>query len=177
MLPKKTTAKGKTAQEGGLWFQDEIHAYLKELEPKMRMRHRRLYDTRSTQGGALPEQDGDFLTLVNGREWLIEVKASLKFQSLGQSRSSLTELVAEHQAAAQRLQVRAGGTGMFIFHQLDSPYVEIWDGNHVGKMRATPKEHLDYRFHVRVGSDTRTVKQALADIFSGKLQLINGETA
>lgn len=162
----KTTAKGKTAQEGGLAFQDQIHDYLKELEPKMRMRHRRLYDTRSTGGGALPEQDGDFLTLANGREWLIEVKASLKFESLGQSRSSLTELVAEHQAAAQRLQGRAGGYGMFIFHHLDSSFVEIWHGQHVGLMRATPKEHLDHTMVLRVGSDKKSVKEALVQIFT-----------
>lgn len=161
------TAKGKTAQEGGLAFQEEIHALLKELEPKMKMRHRRLYDTRSTQGmTALPEQDGDFLTLVNGTEWLIEVKASLRHESLGASRSSLTDLVAEHQAAAQRLQRRAGGRGMFVFHHLDSSYVEFWEGRHVGMMRATPKEHLDYRFLLRVASDKKTLRETFTKIFN-----------
>lgn len=157
-----TMKNGMTAQEGGHWFQGEVQTMLTELQKTVRMRSLRLYDTRSTNGGGIiPEQDGDFIALVQGKGWLIEAKASLKFESLGESRSSLTEMLPEHQGAAQRLWVRSGGCGLIIFHHLDSPFVELWRGDHVGTMRATPKEHLDYRFMKRIGSSKKELTAGL----------------
>lgn len=167
----KKTQKGKTAQEGGHEFQALIQECLTELQKTTRMRFTRLYDTRSTQGGCLPEQDGDFMTMCCGNGWLIEAKASLKFESLGESRSSLTEMVAEHQAAAQRIYVRAGGYGLLVFHHLDSGVVEFWRGDKVGLARATPKEHLDYSFMFRTDSSKKNLMKVLKETLSDPKKL------
>lgn len=176
MTTVKKTKKGLTAQEGGHFFQGEVQKALTELQKTCRMRSLRLYDTRSTAGGnVIPEQDGDFLAMCAGKGWLIEVKASLKFESLGESRSSLTEMVAEHQAAAQRIWVRSGGYGLVIFHHLDSSVVELWRGDVVGLQRATPREHLDYQFVKRVGSSKKELLAALKEVLFDPSKLFYGE--
>lgn len=158
------TKGGLTPQEAGHVFQNQVQECLSELQKTVRMRMLRLYDTRSAQGGVLPEQDGDFVALCRGNAWLIEAKSSLKFESLGASRTSLTELVPEHQAAAQRIWVRSGGYGLVIFHHLDSGYVELWKGDLVGLTRATPREHLDHRFMLRVSAVKKELQSALKDV-------------
>lgn len=160
------TKNGMTPQEAGHVFQQQVQDCLTDLQRTVRMRFIRLYDTRSAQGGILPEQDGDFLVMCKGVGWLIEAKSSLKFESLGQSRSSLTELVPEHQAAAQRLWVRSGGCGLVVFHHLDGGYVELWKGDHVGLTRATPREHLDHRLMLRVGASRKDLQQALKEVLT-----------
>lgn len=165
------TAKGKTPQEAGIIFQGLVQECISELQSTTKLRLTRLYDTRSTNGGYLPEQDGDFMAMCCGNGWLIEAKASLKFESFGESRSSLTEMMEEHQAAAQRLYVRAGGYGMVVFHHLDSSVVELWRGDLVGAARATPKEHLDYRFMLRTAADKKTLKATLREVLSDPKKL------
>lgn len=162
---------GCTAQEGGHIFQDLVQGHLAQLQKTVRMRLIRLYDTRSAQGGVLPEQDGDFIVLAEGRPWLIEAKASLKFESLGESRSSLTELLPEHQGAAQRLWVRSGGYGLILFHHLDGSYVEFWRGDVVGQIRATPREHLDHHFMFRCGAGKADLQAALKDVLTNPSKL------
>jgi len=163
---------GMTAQEGGHEFQALIQSVLSEMQKTTRMRMLRLYDTKSTNGGSiLPEQDGDFITLCTGNPWLIEAKASLKFESLGESRSSLTEMLPEHQGAAQRLWVRSGGYGLVVFHHLDSSVVELWRGDLVGLTRATPKEHLDYHFMRRCGASKAELKATLTEVLKDPKRL------
>lgn len=164
---RKLMKNGSTAQEGGHTFQALIQTCLTDLQKTTRMRALRLYDTRSTNGGSvLPEQDGDFIVQCTGHGWLIEAKASLKFESLGQSRSSLTEMMPEHQGAAQRLWVRSGGHGLVVFHHLDSSYVEFWRGDYVGEVRATPKEHLDHQFMFRCSAKRKDLQQTLRDVLT-----------
>lgn len=165
--------RGKTPQQYGKEFEGRIQSLLTTMQQKHRLRLTRLYDTSSTgAGGAiLPEQDGDFIALMEGKHWLIEVKTSFEHTSLGESRRSLTGLTKSHQAAAQRLVVRSGGFGLIIFHQYETPYVEFWRGDHVGACFIKNGEHLDFAFQRRVPATDKDLTEALALVLKDPSEL------
>lgn len=171
-MPRKT-AKGLTPQRYGKEFEARIQGLLSNMQKTTRMRLIRLYDTHSTGAGGtiLPEQDGDFIVVCKGSPWLIEVKSSFEHTSLGESRRSLTGLMANHQSAAQRLWVRSGGFGLVIFHQADTPYVEFWRGDHVGECFIQKGEHLDFGFQRRVPATDKEITAALVEVLSDPTKL------
>lgn len=168
----RKTAKGLTPQQYGKEFENRIQGLLTKLQAKVRMRMTRLYDTASTgiAGTTLPEQDGDFIVVAHGKHWLLEVKTSFEHTSLGESRRSLS-LMKDHQAAAQRLCCRAGGYGLVLFHQADSPYVEFWRGDHVGECYIKRGEHLDFSFQRRVPAIDADLSEALQLVLTNPKEL------
>lgn len=166
-------AAGKTPQQYGKEFEGRIQKLLTAMQQQTRMRLTRLYDTASTGAGGsiLPEQDGDFIALVEGNHWLIEVKTSFEQTSLGESRRSLTGLMKSHQAAAQRLVVRSGGYGLILFHQYNSPYVEFWRGDHVGECFVKSGEHLDFNFQRRCPATDKDLTETLRQVLTTPSQL------
>lgn len=155
------TKNGKTAQEGGHLFQQRVQDILSDAEKRHRVQFIRLYDTRSTQGGFLPEQKADFTAVAQGNSWLIEAKASLVHESMAAGRGPLNDLISSHQAAAAKLWVRAGGHSLFVFHHLDSAYVELWPGEYVGEIYVTPRAHLDYQRCLRIPSSEKELAAEL----------------
>lgn len=169
----RKTSVGLSPQQYGKEFENRIQGLLTKLQTKTRMRFHRLYDTSSTgiAGNALPEQDGDFIVVAHGKHWLIEVKSSFEHTSLGESRRSLTGLMKDHQAAGQRLACRAGGYGLVIFHQADTPYVEFWRGDHVGECYIKRGEHLDFGFQRRVPAIDADLTEALQLVLTNPKEL------
>lgn len=133
--------KKKTAQEYGKEFEVDLAEMMKEAQRKVKIAYARLYDTRSA-GSYLPEQPGDFIVSLNGKPFLLELKTSLKFGSLGSKRAALTELVSDNQVAAARIWSRAGAIPLFLFKEGGSSDIEIWRGEDVAEAYLTPRVPL-----------------------------------
>lgn len=129
-----------TPQQYGDWVEDTVKAALEELQAAGPLFYTRLYDTRSAST-FLPPQPGDFIGICKGTGFLLEVKASTKFESLAQP-GAMRKLIDTKQALASYLACRAKGEGLFLFRGRESGAVEIWDGGVVREAYVTPRGAL-----------------------------------
>ena len=171
-------AKDQSAQQYGHEFQGRIQSLISKAQAKHPLRLIRLYDSRSAgvSGNKLPEQDGDFIVQAAGIGWLIEVKTSSTYSSLGENRSSLTSLMKDVQAAGQRLWHRAGGRGLVVFHAKGSSKVEFWNGLHVAECYVKPRENLDFSKVVEVPATDQQLSAALVRCLVDPDQFFKGST-
>ena len=129
-----------TPQQYGDWVEDTVKAALEELQAAGPLFYTRLYDTRSAST-FLPPQPGDFIGICEGTGFLLEVKASTKFESLAQP-GAMRKLIDSKQALCSYLACRAKGDGLFLFRGKTSGAVEIWDGGKVREAYVTPRGAL-----------------------------------
>ncbi|WP_422451962.1 hypothetical protein [Endozoicomonas sp. ALC066] len=132
--------KNGTGQELGKWFEGEIQKSLDHLQRKHKSTYQRLYDTTSA-AGFMPKMPGDFICVYRGIPFLLEVKASSKYQSLSDG-GAMRSLIKDHQIAAQRVWHRAGAAGGFIFLGADRKSVEFWEGVRVAEVYTKPRAKL-----------------------------------
>lgn len=131
---------GMTPQQYGDWVEDTVKAALEELQNAGPLFYTRLYDTRSAST-FLPPQPGDFIGICEGTGFLLEVKASTKFDSLCQP-GAMRKLIDSKQALSSYMACRAKGEGLFLFRSKQAQVVEIWDGGKVREAYVTPRGSL-----------------------------------
>lgn len=161
--------KNGTAQQYGHWFQDRVQQALDELMTKGPWFFQRLYDT-SSAATFLPKQPADFIGTGHGRGFIIEAKASLKYDAFAQP-GALRSLLKDHQALSCYLQGRAGGLGLIVFRSKKSGVIEVWDGCPVREIYVTPRAALSPRdglikSSARVTDDDREVVNVLKDLLT-----------
>lgn|SRR5690554_5105431 len=132
-------SKNGTAQQFGHWFQGRVQVALDEMMQKEPVFYQRLYDTASA-ATFLPKQPADFIGTGYGKGFIIEAKASMKYNQLEQP-GALRSLLKDHQALACRLQARAGGIGLVVFYSKQGS-LEVWDGAVVREVYITPRAQL-----------------------------------
>lgn len=132
--------KNGSAQQYGHWFQDRVQAALDELMQEGPWLFQRLYDT-AAAASFLPAQPADFIGTAMGVGYLLEAKASVKFDSFEQP-GALRGLLKDHQALACYLQARAGGLGLILFRSKNTGAIEAWDGAKVRQVFITPRAQL-----------------------------------
>lgn len=132
--------KNGTAQQYGHWFQDRVQDALDELMREGPWLFQRLYDTGSA-ASFLPAQPADFIGTAMGIGYIVEAKATMKFDSFDQP-GAMRGLLKDHQALACYLQARAGGLALIVFRSKATGSIEVWDGAKVREMYITPRARL-----------------------------------
>lgn len=127
----------KTAHEKGYDWEATLREVLVDLQEFHRASFHRFYDTKSTQGGVLPSQPGDFLLIMKGWPLLIECKHSEVERTL--SRKYISSSVSKEQCARMRVWIRSGAGGIFLFKSDLSNTMEIWPGSHVIEVKNTAR--------------------------------------
>jgi len=115
----------------GAWFEHELQAVFAEFREHLPSTFLRLYDTKSA-GSYLPSQPGDFILNTPVDAFLIESKASAKYESLS---SCLSSNVSKEQAVEHIMWRRSGHRSVFIFLSTKTGLCSIWDGKYVGEHR------------------------------------------
>lgn len=133
------TAK-MSPQKYGDWVEKTTQDALDEIMKTRPMAFSRLYDTKAA-GSYLPNQAGDFRGTAAARGFLLEVKATQKYDSLAEP-GAMKGLIKPHQALASYLECRAGGQGLFLFRSSLQGVLEMWDGSVVREAYVTPRGNL-----------------------------------
>lgn len=116
-------------ENDGSKAQEHIRLALQELRETRPCAYVRLYDTKSAGGRMLPENPGDFIATISGTSILIEVKSSVKWETL--AGVHLYSYVRKSQVTGARVWSRAGAASVFTFEHLPSGRIELWDGDDI----------------------------------------------
>jgi len=107
-----------------------IRVMLKSYQETESAYFNRLYDSTTAKGGFVPPQAGDFMGMFEGTGYVIEVKSS-------ERRTTMLEVprsyIRDSQIIGPRLYIRAGGSGLFIFHSLATDTFELFDSKDIVK--------------------------------------------
>lgn len=136
-----TLMAGKTAQEKGYDFEDFTQTVLFKLRENSRAAFHRFYDTKSTAGGILPGQPGDFLLVKSGVALIIECKSSVVESTM--SRKYISSSVDTEQAAKMWVFTRAGAKGIYLFYSEITDKIEVWPCNYIRTVAVTPRMQPD----------------------------------
>lgn len=102
---------------------------LKYLEAKSRATYVRLYDSKSAGfgkgGNLIPPQPADFIVLLHGFPFLLEVKSSDSHDSLADT--TLRSVFSAEQMLGAQLWKRALGGALCAFYSIRTGKFEIWD--------------------------------------------------
>lgn len=157
----------KSAQEKGYDWESTVREVLVELQEFHRAAFHRFYDTKSTQGGILPSQPGDYMLIMKGYPLLIECKHSEVEKTL--SRKYISSSVDGKQCARMRVWIRAGGSGIFLFKSDLSDTMEIWPGGHIIEVQTTPRMQPDpFKSLYQFPSSKKMLKEALISIVENR---------
>lgn len=106
---------------------------LKLLESKSRATYVRLYDSKSAGfgkgGNLIPPQPADFIVVMLGFPFLLEVKSSDKHDSLADT--TLRSVFSAEQMLGVRLWKRALGGALCAFYAIRTGKFELWDGDDI----------------------------------------------
>ena len=131
----------KTSQEKGYDFEGFIQEVLAQLRQHHRAAFHRFYDTKSTSGGILPGQPGDFLLVINSVPIIIECKHSVVESTL--SRKYISSSVDLEQAAKMWVFTRAGAKGLYLFCSELTDKIEVWPCSYVREVAVTKRMQPD----------------------------------
>lgn len=157
----------KTAQEKGYDWEATLREVLVDLQEYHRAAFHRFYDTKSTQGGMLPSQPGDFLLIMGGYPLLIECKHSEVERTL--SRKYISSSVDGDQCGRMRVWRRGGAGAIFLFKSDLSDTVEIWPASHIIEVKNTPRMQPDpFKSLYQFPSSKKMLKDALITIVENR---------
>lgn len=157
----------KTAHEKGYDWESTVREVLVDLQEFNRASFHRFYDTKSTMGGVLPSQPGDFLLIMKGYPLLIECKHSEVETTF--SRKYISSSVSKEQCARMRVWIRSGAGGIFLFKSDLSDTMEIWPGGHIIEVKNTPRLLPDpFKSLYQFPSSKKMLKKALITIVENR---------
>lgn len=120
----------------GEYLQDVLQDALKKFSQYHKAFYYRFYDSKSTNGGYLPAQPGDYFLLVPGMCMLIECK-STKVTSPLLTLAHKGE-VGKRQIAKHKLWHRAGNPSLYLYGNLANKVLEWHLGTRVVEKVAEP---------------------------------------
>jgi hypothetical protein len=110
--------------------EDLVRAALETMEAKSRATFIRLYDSRSagfgSGGNTIPPQPADFVVVLDGVTFLLEVKSSVTHHSL--ANTTLRNVFSAEQMLGVKLWTRAGAQSMVAFYSESDSRFELWEG-------------------------------------------------
>lgn len=120
----------------GTYLQDKLQEVLKTFTEYNRGFFYRFYDTKSTQGGFLPAQPGDFFLLVPAAGILIECKST----EVGTPLTTLAHhgKVGKRQIAKHRMWHRAGHPSLYLYYNFKTKIFEWHKGESVVAKKTEP---------------------------------------
>lgn len=131
----------------GKKFEKLVHEAFKNLPAKHPILWERVIDSHGA-GNLIRKADCDFKLIVPGVTpgqpfvFFIECKASVKYNSFTDG-GALRQLIKPDQVAKMRLAMRAGVTGLFLFHAVMTDTVEVWDAHEVCKAWALKRTKFE----------------------------------
>jgi hypothetical protein len=117
-----------------------IKAALELLERTTKATYARFYDSTSAGlgkgGNYIPPSPADFVVIVKGRPWLLEVKSSEKHETLPEC--TLRSVFSEHQIMSARVWLRANSDAVCAFYSLKTKQFSFWKMSDISKAYLSP---------------------------------------